>query len=50
MGFELVIAFIELIKLVTASKDNDVTVLHTPQITIGHTRSSQSVSVFTVVA
>jgi hypothetical protein len=32
---------------VTTSNDYAVTVLHTSQITIGHTRSSQSVTVFT---
>jgi hypothetical protein len=47
MGFGLVIGFIELLQLLTASKDYAVTVLHTSQITIGHFRSSQSVAVFT---
>jgi hypothetical protein len=44
-GFGLVIRFIELLQLVTTSKDYAITVLHTSQITIGHTRSSQSVTV-----
>jgi hypothetical protein len=47
MGFGLVIGFIELLQLITASKDYALTVLHTSQITIGHTRSSQSITVFT---
>lgn len=46
MGFGLVIRFTEL-QLITASKDYALTVLHTSQITIGHIRSSQSVTVFT---
>jgi hypothetical protein len=46
-GFGLVIGFNELLQLVTTSKDYAVTVLHTSQITIEHTRSSQSVAVFT---
>jgi hypothetical protein len=46
-GFRLVIGFTELLKLVTTSKDCAVTVLHTSQIAIGHTRSSQHVAVFT---
>jgi hypothetical protein len=47
MGFGLVIGFTELLKLITTSKDYALTVLHTSQITIGHTRFSQSVTVFT---
>jgi hypothetical protein len=47
MGFGLVIGFIDLLQLITTSKDYAVTVLHLSQITIGHTRSSQSVAVFT---
>jgi hypothetical protein len=47
MGFGLVIRFIEPLQLVTTNKDYIVTVLHTSQITIGHVRSSQSVTVFT---
>jgi hypothetical protein len=46
MGFGLVIGFIELLQLVTASKDYALTVLHTSQTTIGHTWSSHSVTVF----
>jgi hypothetical protein len=46
-GFLLVIRFIELLKVVTTRKDYALTVIHTSQITIGHTRSSQSVTVFT---
>jgi hypothetical protein len=45
-GFGLVIGFIELLQLVTTSKDYVLTVLHTSQITIGNTRYSQSVTVF----
>jgi hypothetical protein len=47
MGFGLVIEFIVLLQLVTKSKNYALAVLHTSQITIGHARSSQSVSVFT---
>jgi hypothetical protein len=47
MGFGLVIRFIELLQLVTTSKAYAVTVLQTSQITVGHTRSSQSVTIFT---
>jgi hypothetical protein len=47
MGIGLVIRFIELLQLVTTSKDYAVTILHTSQITIGHTRSSHSATVFT---
>jgi hypothetical protein len=43
----LVIGFIELLQLVTTSKDYAPTVLQTSHITIGHTRSSQSVRIFT---
>jgi hypothetical protein len=32
--------FIELLQLVTTTKDYALTVLHTSQITVGHTRSS----------
>jgi hypothetical protein len=39
--------FIEPLQLVTTSKDYALTVLHISQIPIGHTRSSQSVTVFT---
>jgi hypothetical protein len=39
--FGLVIGFIGLIQLVTARKDYAVTLLHTSQITIEHTGSSQ---------
>jgi hypothetical protein len=39
--------FIEFLQLVTTSTDYALTVLHTLQITIRHTRSSQSVTVFT---
>jgi hypothetical protein len=42
MGFDLVIGFIDLIQFVTTSKNYTLTVLHTSQITIGHTRSSHS--------
>jgi hypothetical protein len=45
MGFELVIGFIETLRLLTTSKDFALTVLHSSQITIGHTRSSQSVTI-----
>jgi hypothetical protein len=47
MGFGLVIRLIELLQLVTTSKDSAITVLHTSPVTIGHTRSSQPVTVFT---
>jgi hypothetical protein len=47
MGFGSVIGFIELLQLVITSKDYALTVLHTSQITMGLTRSSQSVTVFT---
>jgi hypothetical protein len=43
----LVIGFIGLLQLVTASKDYALIVIHTSQITTGHTTSSQSVIVFT---
>jgi hypothetical protein len=46
MGFGLVIGFIGLLQLASTSKDYALTVLHTSQITIGHTRSSQFVTVF----
>jgi hypothetical protein len=46
-GFGLVMRFIELLQLAATSMDYALTVLHTSQITIGHTRSSQSVTVFT---
>jgi hypothetical protein len=48
MGLGLVIGFIELLIFVTTSEDYDLTVLHISQITIGHTRSSQLVTVFTI--
>jgi hypothetical protein len=48
MGFELVIGFIELLQFITTSKDYVLTVLHASQITIGHTRSSQFVTIFTI--
>jgi hypothetical protein len=47
MGFWMVIGLIEFWQLVTTSKDYVLTVIHTSQITKGHTRSSQSVAVFT---
>jgi hypothetical protein len=43
-GFRLVIVFIELLQLVTTSKDYAVTVLHTTEVTKGHTTSSKSVT------
>jgi hypothetical protein len=43
MGFGLVVGFIELLQLITTSKDYGVTVLHNSRITIGHTRSTPSV-------
>jgi hypothetical protein len=45
-GVWLVLGFIELLQLVTTSKGYALTVLHTSQITIGHIRSSQSVTDF----
>jgi hypothetical protein len=42
----LVFRFIGLLQLETTSKDYAVTVIHTSQITIGHTRPSQSITVF----
>jgi hypothetical protein len=47
MGFGLVIGFIAHLHVVTTSKDNALTVLHTSQITIGQTRSHQHVKIFT---
>jgi hypothetical protein len=47
MEFGLVIGFLEILQLVTTSKDYALTVLHQTQITIRHTRSSRSVTVFT---
>jgi hypothetical protein len=47
MRFGLVIGFIEVLQLIATSKDYALTVLYTSHITIGHTRSSQSVTVFT---
>jgi hypothetical protein len=41
------IGFVEILQLVTTSKDYALTVLHTSQITIIHTRFSQSVTVLT---
>jgi hypothetical protein len=43
----LVIGLIELLQLLTANKNCAVTVLHNSQITIGHTMSTQSLTVFT---
>jgi hypothetical protein len=43
----LVIAFIELLQPVNTSKDYAITFLHASQITVEHTRSSQSVTLFT---
>jgi hypothetical protein len=43
-GFILVIGFIELLQAITTNTDYACTVLHTSEITIGHTTSSQSVS------
>jgi hypothetical protein len=45
--FGLMIGFIELLHFVTTSKDYVVTIVHTSHISIGHTRSSRSVIVFT---
>jgi hypothetical protein len=45
--FGLVIWSTELLQLVTTSKDYAVIVLHTSQISIGHTRSSEWVTVLT---
>jgi hypothetical protein len=47
MGFGLEIGFIELTQLKITSKDYVLTVLHTSQITIGHNRSSQSITLCT---
>jgi hypothetical protein len=47
MGFGLAIGFIGFLQLITTSKDYALTVLHTSQINIEHTRSSQSVTEFT---
>jgi hypothetical protein len=47
MGFGLLIGFTEFLQHVTTSTDYALTVLHTSQITTGHTRSSQSVTVST---
>jgi hypothetical protein len=41
------IGFIELLQLVSTSKDYALTVLHTSQITAGHSKPSQSATVFT---
>jgi hypothetical protein len=46
-GFESVIGFTKFLQLITTSKSYALTVLHTSQITVGHTRSSQSIRVFT---
>jgi hypothetical protein len=46
-GFGLVTGFIELLQYATTGKDYVLTVIHTSQITIGPTSSSQSVTVFT---
>jgi hypothetical protein len=45
--FWISVVFIELLQHVNTSKDYALTDLHTSQITIGHTRSSQSVTDFT---
>jgi hypothetical protein len=47
MGFGFMPGFIEFFQLVTTSKDYVLTALHTSQITVGHAKSSQSVTVFT---
>jgi hypothetical protein len=46
-GFGLLIIFIELLQLVITSKHYALIFLHTSQITIGHTMSSQSLKTFT---
>jgi hypothetical protein len=46
-GGGLVIRFIEILQLATTSRDYALTVLYTLQVTIGHTWSSQSITVFT---
>jgi hypothetical protein len=46
-GFGLVNGFIQFLQLINTSNDYAVTVPHTSQITIGHTRPSQPVTVFT---
>jgi hypothetical protein len=46
-GFGLVIVCIKPSMKVTTSKDYALTVLHISQITMGHARSSQSLTVFT---
>jgi hypothetical protein len=46
-GFRSVIEFTEFLRLLTTSKDYALTLLHTLQITTGHTKCSQSVTVFT---
>jgi hypothetical protein len=38
---------IEVLQLIITSKDYALTVLRTSQVTVGHTKSSQSVTVFT---
>jgi hypothetical protein len=43
----MVIGFTELLQLVTTCTDYALTILHTSQITTGHTGSPQSVTVFT---
>jgi hypothetical protein len=50
MGFGLVIGFSEMLQLLTTSMGYAITVLHTSEITIEHTRSYQSVTVFTNLA
>jgi hypothetical protein len=47
MGLRSVIGFPELLQLITTSKNYALTVLRTSHITIRHTRSCQSVTVFT---
>jgi hypothetical protein len=47
IGFGSVIGLIELLQLVTTSKDYALTVRHASQITTGHAVSSQSVTLFT---
>jgi hypothetical protein len=46
-GFGLLIGFIEHLQLITTSEGYALTVLLTSQITTGHTRFSQPVTVFT---
>jgi hypothetical protein len=46
MVFESVTGFIELLQIVTTSKNYALTVLNTSETTIGHTRSCQSLTIF----